>query len=100
MSGQGGGGEHGVSEGGVGEGGVGEGGVGEGGVGEGGVGEGGVDDGGGGLGGGGKGAAPGRTETVGGSTLSTVTPRAEDRSEGSLARACTEATTPTASPTT
>ena len=53
-----------------------------------------------GLGGGGEGATTARIETVGGSTLSTVTPAARDRVEALLARCCTEATTPSASPTT
>ena len=51
-------------------------------------------------GGGGEGATTTRTETVGRSTLSTVTPAARDRAEALLARACTEATTLAASPTT
>ena len=80
-----------------GEGGGGESGGGEGGGGGSGGGEG---EGGGGKGGGGEGATTTRTETVGGATLSTVTPTARDRAEALLARACTEATTFTASPTT
>ena len=51
-------------------------------------------------GGGGEGATTTRTDTVGRSTLSTVTPAARDRKAGTLARACTEATTLAASPTT
>ena len=71
---EGGGGVGGGGEGGgsVGGGGAGGGGVGGGGVGGGGVGGGGV--GGGGTGGGGEGAASGRTEMVGGSMVSSVTP--------------------------
>ena len=65
-----------------------------------GLGGGGEGDGGGSEGGGGEGATTTRTETVGTSTLSTVTPAARDRAEALLARACTEATTLAASPTT
>ena len=72
--GEGGGGVEGGSVGGGGVGGGGEGGGGDGGLG-------------GGLGGGGEGAAPARTETIGGSTPSTVTPAASDSAEASLARA-------------
>ena len=72
--GEGGGGVEGGSVGGCGVGGGGEGGGGDGGLG-------------GWLGGGGEGAAPARTETMGGSTLSTVTPAASDSAEASLARA-------------
>ena len=65
-----------------------------------GLGGGGEGDGGGSEGGGGEGATTTRTETVGRLTLSTVTPSARDRAEALLARACTEATTLAASPTT
>ena len=63
-------------------------------------GTGGDGGGGGSEGGGGEGATTTRTETVGRSTFSTVTPAARDRKSGNLARACTEATTLAASPTT
>jgi hypothetical protein len=94
-----------VAGGGGGGGGEAEGGRGEAdGGGGGGGGGGGEADGGGdeadGGGGGAEGATIALTETVGGSTLSTGTPTALDRAEASLARACTEATTPAASPTT
>ena len=54
----------------------------------------------GGEGGGGEGATTARTETVGGSIFSTGIPAARDRAESFFARACTDATTFSASPTT